>query len=176
MMRIDDLLRLDRRLHAYASLPEMDPLTEEDALQEAQLLDVRFDAISGAVAVLFELRLAIQLRESNTGVLVARGVRQLSWEGPARSAALTAWSVGRSTPRTRGELFSLRLEMWPHPGARLLLTAESAAFFAGDVSGLPEAPPDYGPGDRRAIDSEVAGWNSHFEPMSAVFLDAAPLP
>jgi hypothetical protein len=152
----------------------MDPLTEEGALQEAQLLDVRFDAMSGIIAVLFELRLALQLREGNTGVLVARGVRELSWEGRQRSAALTAWSVGSSSPSAENGLFGLSLVMWPHPGARLSLIAEAAAFYAGDVPGLPEVPPDYGQGDRRAVFSEVANWSSPFEPTSAVFLDAAP--
>jgi len=71
-------------------------------------------------------------------------------------------------------LFELNLVMWPHPGARLSLTAESAAFFIGNVPGLPEAPPDYADGDRPAIAAELAGWASSFEPVNAVFLDPAP--
>jgi len=174
-MKIDDLLRLDQSLRKYAALPEMDPLTEDDALQEAQVLDVRFDALAGVIAILFELRQALQLQEASTGVLVARGVRELGWTGPERDTALTAWSVGSSVPSAKDRLFGLSLVLWPHPGARLMLTAESAAFFVGDVPGLSEAPPDYSQGDRRALDSEVAGWDSPFEPVSAVFLDPAPL-
>lgn len=174
MMKIDDLLNLAPALRQHASLPEMDPLTEEDALQEAQVLDVRFDALAGVAGVLFELRQALKLQEANTGVLVAHGVRKLAWSGPARAGTLTAWSVGSSRPRAEDRLFELSLIMWPHPGARLSLTAESAAFFVGDVPGLPEAPPDYTEGDRTAIGDEVAGWGSSFEPVSAVFLDPAP--
>ena len=174
-MKIDDLLHLDPALRKYASLPEMDPLTEDDALQEAQVLDVRFDALTGVAAILFELRQALQIQEASTGVLVARGVRELMWSGPGRDEALTAWSVGSSVPSAKDRLFGLSLVMWPHPGAQLTLTAESAAFFVGDVPGLHEAPPDYTVGDRREIAAEVAGWNSAFEPVSAVFLDPAPL-
>jgi hypothetical protein len=65
--------------------------------------------------------------------------------------------------------------MWPHPGARLTLAAASAAFFVGDVHGLPEAPPDYSQADRGSIMAKVAGWNSPFDPVSAVFLDPAPV-
>lgn len=174
-MKIDDLLLPDPALREYASLPEMDPLTEDDALQEAQVLDVRFDALTGVVGILFELRQALQLQEANTGVLIAYGVRELTWSGLRRDVPLTAWSIGSSVPSAKDQFFGLSLVLWPHPGAQLTLSAESAAFFVGDVPGLPEAPPDYTVGDRREIAAEVAGWNSVFEPVSAVFLDPAPL-
>lgn len=172
-MKVDDLLLLDPALRQHASMPEMDPLTEEDALQEAQVLDVRFDALARVVGILFELRQALQLQEANTGVLVAHGVRELTWAGPGRDTTLTAWSVGSSVPQARDQLFGLNLVMWPHPGAQLSLTAESAAFFAGDVPGLAEAPPDYTDRDRAELGHEIACWDSSFEPVSAVFLDRA---
>jgi hypothetical protein len=79
MIIMEELLYLGPELRQYASQPEMDPLTEDDALQEAQLLDVRFDALRSTVGLLFDLRMALQLREPNTGVLVVSGVRELSW-------------------------------------------------------------------------------------------------
>lgn len=174
MMKIDDLLNLDPNLRKHASLPEMDPLTEDDALQEAQVLDVRFHALAGVVGVLFELRQALQLQEANTGILVADGVRELTWSGPSRDTDLTAWSVGSSVPSANGRLFSMNLVMWPHPGAHLSLTAESAAFFVGEVPGLSKTPTDYSDYDRALVVGEVASWESWFEPVSAVFLDSAP--
>ncbi len=174
MMKIVDLLGLAPALRQHASLPEMDPLTEDDALQEAQVIDVRFDALAGVVGILFELRQALQLQEANTGVLVAHGVRELTWSGPARDTTLTAWSVGSSRPWAEDGLFGLSLVLWPHPGAQLTLAAESAAFFVGDVPGLSEAPPDYTDLDRAGVYGETADWSSTFEPVSAVFLDPAP--
>ena len=85
----------------------MDPLTEEDALQEAQVLDVRFNTVTDVVGILFELRQALKLQEANAGVLVAQGVRELTWSGPGRETALTAWSVGSSVPRAKDRLFGL---------------------------------------------------------------------
>lgn len=175
MMRIEDVLHLDPALRQYASLPEMDPLTDHDALQEAQVLDVRLDALSGVVGILFDLRQALQLQEANTGVFVGRGVRELRWSGPSRDTALTAWSIGSSVPRTEDRVFALSLVMWPHPGAQLTLAVESAAFYVGDVPGLAEAPPDYTDRDRTNLDHAVACWDSSFEPVSAVFLDRAPV-
>lgn len=174
MMTIEDLLLPSPGLRAYAAQPEMDPLTEDDALQEAQLLDIRCDALRLTVGLLFDLRLALQLREANTGVLVARGVRELSWSAASRSTDLTTWTVGGSVPRNENQLFGLKLGMWPAPGAQLSLVAESAAFFAGDVPGLAETPPDYGDDDDTTIRAGLAGWNSQFTPVHAVFLDPAP--
>jgi hypothetical protein len=173
MMTIGDLLRPERRWREYASQPEMDPLTEDDALQEAQLLDVRFDTLSSTVGLLFELRSALQLREGNTGVLLARGVRELSWSAGQRPTARTAWTVGGSVTSNAGRLFGLKLGMWPAPGAQLSLVAESASFFAGDVPGLDRIP-DYVDDDEATIRAQLAGWHSEFTPVHAVFLDPAP--
>ncbi|MFN6118743.1 MAG: hypothetical protein ACK5CE_03755 [Actinomycetes bacterium] len=171
-----DLLLPSPALRALGAQPEMDPLTELDALQEAQLLDVRFDTLTLTAGLLLELRMALQLREANTGVLWVRGVRQLSWSGPSRATEMTAWSVGSSVPRAEDGVFSLTLSMWPAPGAQLTLVGESAAFFAGDVPGLNEAPPDYGALDVESVREGLASWDSEFVPVHAVFLDPAESP
>jgi hypothetical protein len=171
MITIEELLRPDPELRRFAAQPEMDPLTEEGALQEAQLLDVRFDALRSTVGLLFELRLALQLREANTGVLVARGVRALSWTAGQRSTSRTAWAVGGSIPYNENRLFGLTLGMWPD--AELTLQAESAAFFAGDVPGLVRIP-DYMDDDEVTVRAQLAGWHSEFTPVHAVFLDPTP--
>lgn len=175
MSTVEHLLQPDPRWREYAIKPEMDPLTDEDALQEAQLLDVRFDAMRSTLGLLFELRTALQFREANTGVLVARGVRELAWSAGPRSTSRTAWTVGGSVASNVGKLFSLHLGLWPVPGAQLRLSAESAAFFCGDVPGL-ACIPDYGSDDEEQIRANVAAWNSEFVPARAAFRDAAPRP
>jgi hypothetical protein len=172
VITVEDLLSLDAELRRFAAQPEMDPLTENDALQEAQLLDVRIDALRSTVGLLFELRVALQLREANTGVLVAHGVRKISWSVSPRSTVRTAWNIVASTPLCADRLFSLNLELWPE--GRLELSAEKAGFFVGDVAGIGEAPPDYG-GEESMIQAGLAGWRSTFTPVHAVFLDPAPL-
>lgn len=171
-MIVEDLLLPDSRWREYAAMPEMDPLTEDDALQEAQLLDVRFNALRSTAALLFELRTALQLREANTGVLIVRGVRTLAWSSSPRESERTAWTVGGSVITSTDRLFGLELGLWPAPGAQLTLTAESAAFFVGEVQGLDRIP-DYLNDDELAIRAQLASWQSEFEPVSAVFLDAA---
>jgi hypothetical protein len=74
----------------------------------------------------------------------------------------------------KDHLFGLNLVLWPQPGARLSLTAESAAFFVGDVPGLPEVPPDYSERGQVDINGQTARWGSSFEPTHAVYLDLEP--
>ncbi|QTX04089.1 hypothetical protein [Agromyces archimandritae] len=173
MTMISDFLLRDGSHDEYASTLEMNPLTDRDALLEAQILDIRLDALTRMVGVIFDLRQALQLRQGNTGLLVGRGVRAAAWTGSARDTALTAWTVGGSVPKVRNRGFTLDLAMWPAPGARLELTAESAAFFTGDAPGLGEAPPDLDVNDRRMISDGLAGWGSPFEPVAAAFVAPA---
>ena len=172
MIVIEELLSSSAELRRFAAQPEMDPLTEDDALQEAQLLDVRFDAARSTLGLLFELRLALQLREANTGVLIAHGVRAISWSASPRSTARTAWNVITSTPRHADRLFGLSLLTTPR--SQLELSAESAAFFVGDVPGLDRIP-NYIEDDEATIGAQLAGWRSKFTPVHAVFLDSAPV-
>lgn len=77
MITVEELLSRNAGLRRFAAQPEMDSLTEDDALQDAYLLDVRIDALRCTVGLLFELRAALQLREASTGVLIAHGVRRI---------------------------------------------------------------------------------------------------
>lgn len=134
--------------------------------------------IAALVAVTSSLLLSFNgveaLSNAAAAATVASNVRELAWAGPERRTSLTAWSVASSVPSTKDGLFGMSLVMWPHPGARLSLIAQSAEFFVGDVPGLSAVPPDYTENDRDAAASELAGWASPFELVSAVFLDQAP--
>ncbi len=149
-----------------SSQPDVNPLTESDALQEAQLLAVKFEAVAATASLLFELRVALHLRETNAGVLTARGVRRFVWSGPERTTARTAWTVGGSTVHVDDGLFSMELGLWPGPGAQVELVAESAAFFAGDVPGLDDVPPNYVEDDEETICSNLPNWDSPFRVIS----------
>src|SRR5918997_1688834 len=82
-MRALDLFH-DPRRRSYASMPEMDALTEPDALQEAALVDVRLSALDNSVGLLFDLRGALQLQDGDTAILIAREVTRMSWDALSR--------------------------------------------------------------------------------------------
>lgn len=154
------IAHLATRSFAAGPPPAVNPLTERDALQEAQLLAIRFDVAAGSAAMLFELRVALQLHDTNTGVLAVHDVRRFTWSAPERTTSRTAWTVGGSEVRAVDGLFSMELGLWPSPGARLELLAGTAAFFAGDVPGLSDVPPDYVEDDDETIRSNLASWDS----------------
>jgi len=56
------------------------------------------------------------------------------------------------------------------PDAEITLAARSAAFFAGDVPGLPERPPDFA-GDDVEVAAGMASMDSLYEPTQATFIE-----
>jgi hypothetical protein len=148
--------------------PEMDPLTEKDALQEARLNEVVLDAVNMRVGLLFDLRGALQLRMAYTGLLVLRAVEHFSWTGEGRSSIRTAWNVVGSVPANKDGVVSLRLFFFPD--ADLTVVARSAAFFAGDVPGLPDRVPDFAGSDAE-VAAGMASMDSPFEPTQATFIE-----
>lgn len=170
MIRIEELLHPGTDLRRYAGNPLTNAFLEADALREAQLLEIWHDALRSAAGLLFELRTSLQYDDANTGVLVARGVRELSWTAPPRVTARTAWTVDGSRIGPENGLSRLHMAFWPAPGAVLTVRAEQLVFIGGDVPGLDEAPPDYGSSDERQLRASLAGWRSEFTPRHAVFL------
>lgn len=166
MTTIQEFARGAWRREYGSKPPEMDPLTEDDALVDAQVLDVRLDALRCRVAVLFELRLALELHEGNTGLLIANGVTAVEWTAAPRDTARTAWNVVGSAARATDGLLEMRLGMLPR--AELLLRANGAAFYGGDVPGLVEIP-DYGEASDSELGARLAQWESNFRPFHAVF-------
>ena len=120
---------------------------------------------------MFDLRIALQLRTANSGVLVADRVHDLRWSEEPRLTDKTARNIVSSRPRCNDRLLHLRLGMYPD--AVLELVAESAAFYVGDVPGL-EIIPNYIENDEATIRAQLAGWHSTFTPVHATFLAPAP--
>ena len=172
-MRLRDLLMGDV-MGALVGSPEMDPLTEMDALQEARLNEVIFDAVNRHAGLLFDLRGALQLRMAYTGLLVLGDVEGLRWssERGRRPTTRTAWNVVGSVPVNEDGLINLRLFLFPD--AELTVTARSAAFYAGDVPGLPDTPPDFDDSDE-AVAAGMVSMDSPFEPTQATFIEPQSL-
>jgi hypothetical protein len=153
---------------AMVGSPETDPLTEKNALQEARLNEVLFDAVNMRAGLLFDLRGALQLRMAYTGLIVLERVEHFSWAGDRRSTIRTAWNVVGSVPENKDGVVNLRLFFFPD--AELTVGARSAAFFAGDVPGLPDRVPDFAGSDAE-VAAGMASMDSLFEPTQATFIE-----
>jgi hypothetical protein len=152
----------------FVGSPEMDPLTEKDALQEARLNEVLVDAVNMRMGLLFDLRGALQLRMAYTGLLVLGGVEYFSWSTERRSTGRTAWNVVGSVPTNDEGVVNLRLFFFPD--AEMAVVARSAAFYAGDVPGLPDTPPDFAASDKE-VAAGTASMDSPFIPTQATFIE-----
>lgn len=79
--------------------PAHDALAGPDALEDAQLLEVRFRPVTMAVGLLFDLRQAPWPGPANAAVLVVRGAG--GWSGSGRRSPLVTTSPGASGSRGR---------------------------------------------------------------------------
>jgi hypothetical protein len=169
-MTIEELLTIAPRRFDVAE-PEADALRDLDALQEADLVDVRVSAQSATVAVLLDLRTALQYRHANTAVLAWRGVEELRWSSTEPSGShRVAHYVMSSVPGRDGGRYALELACLR--GWQLAVVALAADFYVGDIPDLPEAPPDFGE-DEETIAAGMPAWDSRFMPGWATFVGSA---
>jgi hypothetical protein len=168
-MTIADLLA-DPARRDHAAMPESDALTDIDGLQEADLVDVCFDARESTLVMLLDLRTALQFRLANTAVLAMRDVRHVEWNGnePERGSRVAHYVMSSKPSVTGGRI---TIEIACLGGWRLAATASSAEFYVGDVPGLPKAPPNFARDDETTIAAGMPRWASTFEPAWATFID-----
>jgi len=136
---------------------ESDPFEEEAALDEAQVLDVRLDAVNGLLGVLLELRLAMGYTEGDTALLVVRGVESFSWRADPAPVRRVREVAGVAVDRSGG---GLRLSLELGQGRALTCAGTGAELYVLEVEGLDEAPPDYTGHDEDAIQAGLAQWHS----------------
>jgi hypothetical protein len=148
--------------------PEMDPLTEQGALQDAQLVEVMFDAVSRRLGWLLDLRMAFQLRMANTGLVVFEEVEGFGWVGKNTSVARVAWPVDDSIPNADDGQLTLKLLFYQDGETQV--RAGAASFYTGDVADLPETPPDFPADSDEAIRAGTVSMDSPIELTQATFL------
>ncbi|WP_136023614.1 hypothetical protein [Microbacterium sp. K27] len=132
-------------------------LEEDDALLEAQVIDVRLDAINSTVGILIDLRTSLQLAESNTGVLVVDSVTRLQWAAGTTLSGRTAWTVVGSEIRSIGKGVEILLRL--HPNCELTVRGVSAVLHAVEVPDL-DMIPDLLSDTDDEIQRMTANWES----------------
>ncbi|MFI1471614.1 polymorphic toxin-type HINT domain-containing protein [Streptomyces wuyuanensis] len=136
-----------------------DPLKEQDALQDAQLLDFRACPTANRAALLFDMRTAANYPTGNSALLVVRGLRSLRWDGAPQQQKLMAFSIMSSRPsRIAGG--GLRLELEFFPDGDHSVSGDRADFYLLEAHGIPEAPPSYPGHNLDDVRHELPSWNS----------------
>lgn len=149
--------------------PEMDPLTERGALQDAQLIEVAFDATSRRLGWLFDLRMAYQLRMANTALLVCERVEEFSWLGKRGPMTRIAWPVDDSIPDNKDGI--LRIQLLFYRDGETEVTAGGASFYTANVPGLPDTPPDFVSDSDKVITAGMASMDSPLDLTQATFIE-----
>lgn len=145
--------------------PEWNPLTNDEALIEAELLDIRLDPGRSTVGLMLDINGVLGAHDGNVGVLVARQVHSMSWAAAgtdlarlgdryARYILGAKWSSSARDP--------LRLDLFPQIDTELNITARQFDFYGVDIEGLSETPPDYTELDDAEIHRQRPDWNSPF--------------
>lgn len=155
----------------YAAKPEMDALTEEGALQEADLIGMSLDVGSASLGLLFDLRTALQLRTGNAAVIIARGLTRFEWANCYKTepGAFHSFSVISSKPEALDGLLHLMIDLVPDAG--LTISAPEAEFFVGDVPDITEVSPNLLGDSLEEIRRQMPSWSAEFRPLYATFLD-----
>jgi hypothetical protein len=146
----------------YQQAPEpigWDPLKEQDALDDVQLLDCRVCPTANRAALLFEMRSALHYPTGNAALLVVRGLRSFHWNGAPQEHKLMAFTVTSSRPSgITGGGWQLDLEFFPD--GKNSVSGDRADFYLLDVHGIPEGPPNYLGSDLDGVRHELPSWNS----------------
>ena len=110
MTQLVDFLRAD---FGDATRPgvEANPIVQNHALQEAVLVDVRFDMLHSSAALLFKLGGSLQFRRAAVGVLVLRGLGKLDFEFDYVNPNWTVWTVMSSKVERAGGKWTF---IWAH--------------------------------------------------------------
>ncbi|RLK60071.1 hypothetical protein [Actinokineospora cianjurensis] len=160
-MRIRDLL-VGAQARAVGGIEDT-YLLEQDSLQEVELVDAWLDLPWSTLALLVDLRGALQLDEGSAGLILLSGVRNLNWQFPGdrwnpmpRLIVSSAFEIGERVTASLGMISG---------GGDIELQAQRCSFWTGDIPGLPEVRPPYGEASRQEIDRDTPAWDSEFVPL-----------
>ena len=165
-MILSDFLYSPQR-HDHRGSPDGDALREQDALVDAALLEVKFDATLMSLWLLFDCRGTLHMDDGNTAVVMVHQVTDFRWSGTPfgqrRWRSVASWS-----PVLNDTTFSATLKVL-NVGATapdtLYLTGTCGEFHVGDIPGGDDAPPDFTSAADEEIRAGLASWNSPFTPI-----------
>jgi len=106
---------------------------------------------------------------ANTALIVFEHVEEFSWVGKRASVARIAWPVDDSVPDNQDG--SLSLSVLFYRDGETSVTDHGAAFYAGNVPGLPDTPPDFMTDSGEVIAAGMASMDSPFEPRQGTFIE-----
>jgi hypothetical protein len=143
-------------------------LTDPAALHEATLLSILHEPLTSTVAALLDLRTAmsLDLHHSNTGVLIMRGVHNLSLKCP-RHGLPEVWLIGDYDISRNDQ--GVTVNIHGILGSELLIVfADAVEIIAGLVNGIGEVADTIDANDIGNYLRTIPHWESDIQLMSRV--------
>lgn len=156
--------------------PEQNPLLQEWIFEEAELTDIRIDALHCTVGVLFEIRtswLPHDLGDGtlNCGLMMLRNTTGVDWSAaPTGRPNPHVWAVNSCVVGFSPGQISLNFPLGIIGGMDLRLSAQSVEFHVGKQRDLPAQRPSYV--DHIDVTGLVPGWDLDFTPTNGWYLEA----
>lgn len=166
-MKISEFVSSSDRL-SVTTKPEFDALRDEGALEDAALIGLKLDLVRSNAYLLFDCRVALNIREGDTAVLVLRSLRNLAWSGP--SAEDRVWRAVDMWRITKISGAAFALESWLTFDEPFSAQFGAGEFYIGSVPGIYPAPPSFLHASERSMVESLQGWDSEFHVVSASFL------
>lgn len=167
MTTLEDFFLSPEVALAPGAAPPVNPFADDDALLEAQIIEVRYDGIRSVLGIILEMRLAERISESSTALIVASEVTHYSWKQVDRKGGRTAWTIIGSVPEPNDPGVKLHLTL--SPSAALSFTSNRASFYSVRINELENAaPPDYVEESLSEIRNGIARWNSEVDVVHSV--------
>lgn len=143
-------------------LPEIspDPFTDDQALHEATLLNVLYLGLWSTLAILFDLRTAMNIGANgrNVGVLVFHGVSQVAALGRG-TASPGVWLVGDVSTLPEDDYVRVTVGGLVHH-EEISVKAQSAELLVGFVEGIGEIAAEIEDESATAYLQTIPDWKS----------------
>jgi hypothetical protein len=165
-MKLTDLFI--RPLPDFRDSDDFNPFLAEEGFDEAQLIDIRIDALHCTVGMLYEMRPStmqynMEDLSVEAGVLILRESTGVEWKAvPTGRPNPHSWAVMSSSHAIHGHQLELVLELGLIGGMDFRATAAAAEFYVGRMPALPDEIPSYP--DHVDVSGLVPGWDMEFFP------------
>jgi hypothetical protein len=166
MTLIEDLFTSED-YHQAGESSGCDPLREEDALHDTQLLDSRVCPTANRAGLLFDMRTASNYPTGNAALLVIRGLRAFHWDGEPQQQKLMAFTVMSSQPSQAAEdVLRLRLDFFPD--GEHSVSGDRADFYLLDAHEITGPLPNYVGHDLDQVRHGLPWWSSDCTVLQSV--------
>ncbi|MBI1279705.1 MAG: hypothetical protein GC179_16375 [Anaerolineaceae bacterium] len=160
-MKIFDLLIPRHDENSFNSFPVEDTFYSDNVLVEATLLDLLHYFLYKTAAILVDLRTSIYFKNENTGVVIFRGVTEISFHDDFKKGVVMP--LGDISLRKTGKGFEFSIE---YTYTKIKIVAQDVEFYIGDAKNIGGVATSLDEGITSYLQT-TPHWDTEFEILAA---------